>query len=81
MQRQFQDAVIRVVPDFAFPVDSPEGLVGPATGPDHEFADPALRVGPILRVLGSEAFVGVIVPREDEIRVGVVEHLPEVPHV
>ena len=51
-----------------------------AAGAHHELANAALRVRFSVRILWREAFVVVLVCREDHVRSRLVESLPEWPH-
>src|SRR3989454_577962 len=75
-QCQLEDTVVRAA-RLAVRNRGPEPVGAAAACPDHELADPPRRVGSAIRGLECEALVVVLVSRQDHVRPGLVQRLPQ----
>src|SRR5881275_78686 len=75
-QCQPEDTVV-VAAGLAVGNRGPEPIGAAAPRPDHELADPPHGVGPAVRRLEREALIVVLVSRQDHVRPGFVQRLPQ----
>ena len=76
-ESQLQHTVGFVIADLTVGLRVAERSVAAAAGADDDFANAVLGVGIAFGILRGEAFVGMLVPGEDQVSVGFVEILPE----
>src|SRR5215208_6236660 len=80
VQGQLQDAIAVAVADLAVGPGRAEAVVARAAGADDELPDASTRIGLSRRVLRRKPLVVVLVAREHDIGVEVVQRLPDRPH-